>query len=131
MTYAIGYFVFGVSLADVPEKFSDVVNELHEAEVAESYYSGSGDPAPFIGVEVDQIDECSELGWKEISETKDLLKAAMEPNSKERKAFVEKLKALEEFTNDGMEDCEEEDIVGFVEWVKKQTPEVFLTWGSS
>jgi len=131
MTYAIGFFAFGIDLTDAPKKYDGVIQALIEDEIAECRYNGSGDEPSFIGVEIDQIDEASNMGWKEIVELKDTLKAAMAPGSQARIDFIEKLKAVAEHLEDGVEDEDDATVDEFIDWLKRQQPEVFLTWGSS
>jgi hypothetical protein len=122
MTYAIGSFVFGVNLKNVPKKFVDDAEDLVEAGLAESEYSGNGEGPMYVGVSVDGIDEASEMSWSEIVDLKDKLKAAMADNSEERSKFETKISNI-------LTDGEISD--EFKEWLKAQKPEVFLTWGTS
>jgi hypothetical protein len=125
MSYACGSFVFGIDLQDIgdaSEKVQKEINELVEAGLIQTEYSGNGDEPRYIGVSVDGIDECSGMTWAQIVDLKDKLKAAMAPGSKERTEFAAKLQAL-------LDDSDTSDETK--EYIQQFEPEVFLTWGSS
>ena len=132
MTYACGSFVFGInlqgfnesyhSLKGLTETISEDIETLVECDVLETEYSGNGDEPTYLGVRFSGIDETAPMGWAEIVALKDRMKAVLEPDSSQRVAFDAALQAV--LDNDEISDETKE-------WFKAQTPEIFLTWGSS
>lgn len=122
MSYAIGEIIFGINLTtnnDVTAVFTNSV-DLEELDAfldgeCETSYSGSGDSPRYFGVEMDEIDECSNERGSNVIERFTV--------SEEQKAkYYEKLEAFLE---------NEEYSEGFREFVKKTIPDVWLLWGSS
>lgn len=125
MTYAIGSFIFGLNLKNLSvasEQIQEDIADLVDADLVQTEYSGNGDEPTYIGAAVAGIDEASEMSWAEIIDLKDTLKAAMAEGSDAQKEFQALLNAVlaDTDTSDETKD-----------WLKAQTPEVFLTWGSS
>lgn len=121
MSYAIGYFIYGINMRNAPSRLEDEIQDLIGVELLETRYSGSGDEPCFIGVEVDQLDECSDLSWQELVKGKEKLSAARKDGSTENQEFQ---KLINNFLIEDISD-------DLRTWVTKQEPEVFLTWGSS
>lgn len=122
MTYAIGYFVFGINLKNVPKQFADEAEALAELDIAETQYNGSGDEPFYLGTQVARITEIDDMSWSEITELKDKLKAATVETHNEYVEFSNRL-------DQALAETEISD--SFKDWLKAQKPEVFLTWGSS
>lgn len=127
MTYAIGQFIFGLNLKDynnfdISEDLKIAIDDLYQADILESSYSGSGDQPLFLGIEITDIDECNDIGWDKLAELKEKFKAAMEPDSSQNKEYQTKLQVILD-NSDTPDEAKE--------WFKAQKPEVFLTWGTS
>lgn len=124
--YVIGNFIYGINLGEgsaLPERFKEEVAVIcDEDRHVEYHYSGSGDQPMFLGVDMVEIDEANSMNWAEIVKLKDELKAAMSANSQQAQEFQTKIQ-------DFLTDTDVSD--DLKNWVKAQTPEVFLVWSTS
>ena len=131
MTYAIGYFIYGINIGRVligdtqaSPSVVQALNTLYEEEYSslDSAYSGNGDEPVWIGEEITKISEYDDLQFADLIRIKTLISSAMKPGSKWDNDFQKKFKEM-------LEDPEVPEVVK--EWLKDQKPEAFLTWGSS
>lgn len=127
MTYAIGYFILGWDLTGKsPNKLGitdDEYGDLQDLEVIESFYQGGGGDEPaFIGICVDQIDECDNMGQKKLFNLFNEIIAEAQPTSK---TMLELVNHVGKIANDP------DTPQGLIDYLGKHPPEMFIAWGSS
>lgn len=115
--YTIGYIVYGFNFNTLDQetrrKFSADFCILIDDDTITSRYSGSGDRAVYFGIELDQIDEATDVF---------VMNLKLAPSEVQEKEYADKATKLL-----ARDDISQE----FKNLIAGVLPQPFITWGSS